>query len=294
MKEACWKLAEWGFKWLMAVCVASLVVPAVVLGLLLALLPFVLDSAQSAELKIGANNIYREGTRGYTLAEFAKTVLPPTVTPYFIMGKDKSFFYDQVDQTKRQAVLSASSMNALQEMSTAAPARAVAIVKYEMDLPEGANRTACKIVFVDPDRAVVGSTLMHELMHCRIGSEELGPEYREQLMKAIGFAGSDVKPGAALSMFEEILARAMSLSYIVNYGVNQDGEFFQTRMTKPYPMNPGPFSMPRVLHICLKKGVCSINAGSLAKTLLSDAEFTRLLKEDFKHNNAHNLRVGFH
>lgn len=293
MKEACWKLAEWAFKGLMAVCVASLVVPALGLGLLLILSPFVLESAQGAEPKVGANNIYREGTRGHTLAAFAQTVLPPTVTPYFIMGQDKSFFYDQVDQSKRQAVLSASSMKALQEMSTAAPARASAFAKFELGLPEGANRTVCKVVFVDPDRAVVGSTLMHELMHCRIGSAELNSEYRDQLMKAIGFAESDLKPGAALSMFEEILARAMSLSYIVNYGVDQDGEFFKTRMTKPYPMNPGPFSMPRVLHICLKKGACSIEAGALAKTLLSDAKFTKLLREDFNHNYAHNLRVGF-
>ncbi|MBD8088619.1 hypothetical protein IFT48_01345 [Pseudomonas fluorescens] len=239
-----------------------------------------------------AENIYREGTKGYELATYAKTVLPASVTPYFIMAKDKSFFYGQIDQSKRTDVLSGESQSALQAANVNVNSRAVAFAKYELSLPEGAARNVCKVVFVDPKRAVVGSTLMHELMHCRIGSAELKNDYRQQISKIVSLDKS-IKPGASLSMFEEILARAMSLSYIVNYGIKEDGDFFQRRMDLPYPSNPGPSAMPRVLHLCLEKGACSVEAGSLAEFLLSDDEFRALLIKDFRANDAFNKKVGF-
>lgn len=239
-----------------------------------------------------AENIYRHGTQGYELASFASTVLPPSVTPYFIMAREKWLFAGQIDSQKASHVLSASSQAALQKAPVAVNERAAAFAKYELNLPEGANRRVCKVVFVDPKRATVGSTLMHELMHCRIGSAELNADYRAAIMKVAGLA-QGVPAGAALSMFEEILARAMSLSYIVNEGIKQDREFFETRLNKPYPYNPGPYTMPRVLHICLKKGACSVDAGSLAATLLADEEFRTLLARDFVANAAFNKAVGF-
>lgn len=239
-----------------------------------------------------AENIYREGTKGYELATYAKTVLPASVTPYFILAKDKGFFYGQIDQAKRAEVLSTASQNAFQAANTNVSSRAVAFAKYELSLPEGADRKVCKVVFVDEKRAVVGSTLMHELMHCRIGSAELEADYRAQIGKVVALE-KDIRPGASLSMFEEVLARAMSLSYIVNYGIKEDADFFQRRIQLPYPSNPGPNAMPRVLHLCIQKGACSIEAGSLAKKLLNDDEFKQLLIKDFKANNAFNQKVGF-
>lgn len=239
-----------------------------------------------------AQNIYREGTQGFELASYAKTVLPASVTPYFILAKDKAYFYGQIDQAKRAEVLSTASQSALQATNVNVSSRAVAFAKYELGLPEGASRKVCKVVFVDEKRAVVGSTLMHELMHCRIGSAELKDDYRAQISKVVGL-DTDIRPGASLSMFEEVLARAMSLSYIVNYGIKEDADFFQRRIQLPYPSNPGPNAMPRVLHLCLQKGVCSIEAGSLANTLLSDPEFKQMLIKDFKSNNAFNQKVGF-
>lgn len=239
-----------------------------------------------------AENIYREGTKGHELATYAQTVLPDSVTPYFVMAKDKGYFLGQVDQAKRTKVLSDESLKTLQGLAVDVHRRAVAFAKYETVIPEGANRNVCRVVFVDSSRAVIGSTLMHELMHCRIGSAELNPEYRRQFMKAVGMA-EGIDPGAALTMFEEILARAMSLSYIVNYGIEEDGAFFKERLSKSYPANPGPHSMPRVLRICLKEDACSVEAGSLAKTLLSDGEFRVALQKDFQSNHAHDVAVGF-
>jgi len=239
-----------------------------------------------------AENIYREGTKGYELATYAKKVLPASVTPYFVMAKDKSFFYGQIDQSKRPDVLSGESQSALQAANVNVNSRAVAFVKYELSLPEGAARNVCKVVFVDPKRATIGATLMHELMHCRIGSAELENGYRQQLNKVVNLDKS-ITPGASIAMFEEILARAMSLSYIVNYGIKEDGDFFQRRVDLPYPSNPGPNVMPRVLHLCLDKGACSVEAGSLAEYLLSDEEFKNLLVKDFRANDEFNKKAGF-
>lgn len=239
-----------------------------------------------------AENIYREGTKGHELATYAQTVLPDSVTPYFVMAKDKGYFLGQVDQVKRDKVLTATSQTVLQEKPISAFSKTIALTEYEKTIPEGNKRRVCKIVFVDESQAYIGSTLMHELMHCRVGSAELNEKYRSQFMRAIKLA-EGIRPGTALSMFEEILTRGMSLSYIVNHGIKEDADFFQRQIKKPYPVNPGPRSMSRVLHLCIKEGACPIEAGDLAKKLLDDAEFRRLLALDFKANYEHDLKVGF-
>lgn len=287
MNDVYWKVATWMFKGLMGFCIAliagigGILILLVVIGLLLP------DPEKSA-----AQNIYMPGTHGSALAEFAKTVLPPSVTPYFVMSKDRRYFLDQADQTKLGKKISVTALERLQVLPQF-HRRVAAFVDFDKHTREGSERRVCRIVFVDQALAQDESTVMHELMHCRIGSAELEGGYQQQIMKAVSFA-PDIRPGPTLTMFEEILTRAMSLSYIVNYGVMADANFFRNRINKGYPVNPGVHSMPRVIQICIVKNKCSIDAEELAKTLLSDQEFVRLLKLDYAENHAHNLAVGFH
>ncbi|PBK49593.1 hypothetical protein C6380_14270 [Pseudomonas syringae pv. actinidiae] len=230
-----------------------------------------------------AKNIYQEGTKGHELARFAESVLPESVTPYFILQNDKGFFYSQVSQNQRAQVLSQESEIAMLRGLKPVRNSAVAYADFVKETPEGALRKVCRVVFVDPKRAVIGSTLMHELMHCRIQSAQLDDSFREKIMDA-AYLSKGVERSHAYVNFEEVLARAMSLAFMVNYGIKEDADFFKHRLSAKYPSNPGPKSMGRVIHLCIDKGACSIDPDHLAERLLSDEVFRSLMSQDMKDN----------
>lgn len=292
MSDLGWRIAGWVFRGVVGLCTLAIAIVMIVFFGLCVVGLFVSPHAVVKAEKPVIQNLYRPGTRGYELAEFAKIVLPATVTPYFVMAKDRALFLGQTDPEKLGKMISSSALEALQK-DISIPPRAAALASYTFDENHKDQRSVCQITFVDPARAIVGSTLMHELMHCRIGVAELQPRYKRVVVPKVGGLVPGIPPGAALSMFEEIQARAMSLSYIVNYGVKQDAEFFKSRLADPYPSNPGVHSLARVIQICLLRDRCSIEPGPLAETLLDDQEFVRLLKLDFQQNHAVNLAAGF-
>jgi hypothetical protein len=240
-----------------------------------------------------ADNLYREGTKGYELAAYAEKVLPKGVSPFFMMAKDRDFFIEQMaSNADTKDVLSPSDVKNLHSMDLSAPSRTAAWTKYVNLVPGVRQRKVCVVVFMDPERAAVGSTLMHELMHCRIEAAELTKEYGEQIMRVVKIA-PQIDVGAQLMMFEEVFARAMSLSFLVNEGLKEDADFFLRRKSLPYPSNPGPKSVPRVMHICIQKGNCSTDVATLAKTLLDDDDFVSSLRADMVEGNKFNLATGF-
>jgi hypothetical protein len=80
---------------------------------------------------------------------------------------------------------------------------------------------------------------------------------------------------------------------MVNYGIKEDGDFFMTRLKKPYPVNPGPKSVPRAMALCIDKGSCTIDVGQLAKKLLDDNEFVSDLRNDMIEGHAYDVRTGY-
>lgn len=252
---------------------------------------FITAALLGPALTVQADNLYLEGTQGYALAAYAEKVLPKGVSPYFVMAKDAKFFKMQYSP-KVTSVLSKNSLNVLETKDWKASPRVVAFTKYIDLVPETQSRNVCVVVFVDSQRAVVGSTLMHELMHCRIGAAEVKNDYRSQIVRA-GTLDSEIPGGSQLTMFEEVLARALSLTFLVNNGLKEDSDFFLHRVGQAYPSNPGPRSVPRAMKICIEKGACSTDVGALAKRLLDDPEFVAYLKIDMKAAYQYNIATGF-
>ena len=238
-----------------------------------------------------ADNLYRGGTKGYELAAYAEKVLPKNVSPYFVMAKDQDFFINQYSP-KVNTVLSKKSLSVLETKEWKASPRVVAFTEYTDLVPETQSRSVCVVVFIDSERAVVGSTLMHELMHCRIGAAELKNDYRTQIVRA-GTLDPAIPGGSQLTMFEEVLARALSLTFLVNAGLKEDSDFFLHRVGQAYPSNPGPKSVPRAMKICIEKGACSTDVGVLAKQLLDDPDFVAKMKVDMKAAYQYNISTGF-
>jgi hypothetical protein len=245
----------------------------------------------SLSFAVKADNIYLSGTTGYELAAYAEKVLQKGVSPYFVMAKDPAFFKGQYS-SKINTKLSKKSLNVLETKNWKASSRVVAFTKYTDLVPETESRSVCVVVFVDSQRAVIGSTLMHELMHCRIGAAELNNGYRTQIVRA-GTLDPAIPGGSQLTMFEEVLARALSLTFLVNDGLKEDGDFFLHRVSQAYPSNPGPKSVPRAMKICIEKGACSTDVGVLAKRLLDDPEFVANFKVDMKAAYQYNIATGF-
>lgn len=253
---------------------------------------FLLASALSLlALNATAANLYRPGTQGHELAAYAEKVLPSTVSPYFVMIKDTRFFESQLSDTANK-VLSPASLKTLSAKSWSAAPRASAFTVYGRIIPETEKRNVCVVVFAESDRAKVGSTLMHELMHCRIGAAEVTEAYTKQAYRAAATV-TGIPAGAQLSMFEEVFARAMSLTFMVNQGIKEDGDFFVNRLNKPYPMNPGPKSVTRAMSLCIEKGSCSVDVAALAKKLLDDREFVEDLRSDMIQAHRFNVKTGF-
>jgi len=253
---------------------------------------YLLASALSLlTLNATAANLYRPGTQGHELAAYAEKVLPSTVSPYFVMIKDTRFFESQLSDTANK-VLSPASLKTLSIKSWSAAPRASAFTVYGRIIPETERRNVCVVVFAASDRAKVGSTLMHELMHCRIQAAEITTGYTDQVRRVIALEPSLTK-GKQLRMFEEVLARAMSFAFLVNQGVKEDGDFFRNRLSSPYPSNPGPLSVRRAVEMCVNKGACSVDPATLAKTLLDDKSFVAALKQDMVQGAAYDKKMGF-
>lgn len=253
---------------------------------------YLLASALSLlTLNATAANLYRPGTQGHELAAYAEKVLPSTVSPYFVMIKDTRFFESQLSDTANK-VLSPASLKTLSIKSWSAAPRASAFTVYGRIIPETERRNVCVVVFAASDRAKVGSTLMHELMHCRIGAAEVTEAYTKQAYRAAATVAG-IPAGPQLSMFEEVFARAMSLTFMVNQGIKEDGDFFVNRLNKPYPMNPGPKSVTRAMSLCIEKDSCSVEVAALAKRLLDDREFVEDLRSDMIQAHRFNVKAGF-
>lgn len=240
-----------------------------------------------------AENLYRPGTQGHELAAYAEKVLPSTVSPYFVEENERSKFTGQLKNGAMDEIgISRSSQMAAPRIEVATTSDVTAMATYDIALPERKDRSLCTVVFIRPGEAKIGSTLMHELMHCRIQASEITQPYTEQVKRVIVLDPSLTK-GKQLRMFEEVLARAMSFSFIVNHGIKEDGEFFKTRLSSPYPYNPGPLSVRRAVEICMEKGVCSVEPASLAKKLLDDSTFVTALKQDMRNGAAYDKKMGF-
>jgi hypothetical protein len=240
-----------------------------------------------------ADNLYREGTKGYELAAYAEKVLPKGVSPYFVMASDRSLFPAQIREGALDEIgISAKSQKVIPFIKIKATSDVTALTEYDKTIPERNDRKLCTVIFVKDAEAKIGTTLMHELMHCRIEASEIKADYNAQVSRIIVMEPS-LTTGKQLRMFEEVLARAMSLTFLVNEGIKEDGEFFTKRLDKPYPMNPGPKSVKRATHICIQKNACSTDPASLAKKLLDDPEFVAGMKQDMIQGSAYDARIGF-
>jgi len=240
-----------------------------------------------------ADNLYREGTKGYELAAYAEKVLPKGVSPYFVMASDRSFFPAQIREGALDEIgISAKSQKVIPFIKVSTTSDVTALTEYDRRTEERKDRKLCTIIFVRAGEDKVGSTLMHELMHCRIESFEITAGYTSQVNRVVTLQPS-LTPGKQLRMFEEVLARAMSLTFLVNQGVKEDGEFFKTRLAKPYPYNPGPKSVNIAARICINKNACSTDPAILAKKLLDDPVFVSALKEDMVQGAAYDAKIGF-
>lgn len=240
-----------------------------------------------------ADNLYREGTKGYELAAYAEKVLPKGVSPYFVMASDRSFFLAQIrDGALDDIDISAKSQKVIPFIKIKATSDVTALTEYDKGIPERKDRKLCTIIFVRSGEAEIGSTLMHELMHCRIEASEMKTDYDTQVSRIIVMEPR-LTTGKQLRMFEEVLARAMSLTFLVNHGVKEDGEFFKTRLSKPYPYNPGPRSVRIAAHLCIEKNACSTDPALLSKKLLDDPDFVSAMKQDMIEGAAYDAKIGF-
>lgn len=242
---------------------------------------------------VKADNIYLSGTKGYEMAAYAEKVLPKSVSPYFVMASDRNFFPAQIrEDALDQIGISTKSQKLIPLISVKATSDVTALTEYDRRTEERKDRKLCTIIFVRDDEAKIGSTLMHELMHCRIEASEIKTDYNVQVSRIIVLEPK-LTTGKQLRMFEEVLARAMSLTFLVNYGFKEDGEFFKTRLSKPYPYNPGPRSVRIAVHLCIEKNTCSTDPALLSKKLLDDSTFVTAMKQDMVQGAAYDLKIGF-
>lgn len=240
-----------------------------------------------------ADNLYREGTKGYELAAYAEKLLPKGVSPYFVMASDRSFFPAQIREGALDEIgISAKSQKVIPFIKIKATSDVTALTEYDKSIPERQDRKLCTVIFVRNSEAKIGSTLMHELMHCRIEASEITESYTDQARRVVALV-PQLGQGKQLGMFEEVLARAMSLTFLVNEGVKEDGEFFKSRLEKPYPYSPGPQSVKRAAHICIQKDACSTDPAALTKKLMDDAVFVSAMKEDMIQGAAYDAKLGF-
>lgn len=255
---------------------------------------YLLASALSLlTLEATAANLYRPGTQGHKLAAYAEQVLPSTVSPYFVDAKNRGKFSAELQPGAMDEIgISKASQVSASRINVETTADVTALATYDKTLPERMDRKLCTVVFFRQGESEVGSTLMHELLHCRIQAAEITAAYTDQVRRVIVLAPSLTK-GKQLRMFEEVLARAMSLAFLVNHGLNEDGDFFRTRLSSPYPSNPGPLSVRRAVEICVNKGACSVDPATLAKTLLDDSVFVSALKQDMVLGAAYDGKMGF-
>lgn len=255
---------------------------------------FLLASALSLlTLNATAANLYRPGTQGHELAAYAEKVLPSTVSPYFVDAKNRAKFSAELLPDAMDKIgISKSSQVSASRINVETTSDVTALAAYDKALPERKDRKLCTVVFLRKGEAEVGSTLMHELMHCRIQAAEITTAYTDQVRRVIAMEPSLTK-GKQLRMFEEVLARAMSFSFLVNQNIKEDGEFFRNRLSSPYPSNPGPLSVRRAVEMCINKGACSVDPTALAKTLLDDKAFVAALKQDMVRGAAYDKKMGF-
>jgi len=255
---------------------------------------FLLASALSLlALNATAENLYRPGTQGHELAAYAEKVLPSTVSPYFVDARNRAKFSAELQPGALDKIgISKTSQASASLIRVETTADVTALASYDKSLPERKDRKLCTVVFVRQGESKVGSTLMHELMHCRIQAAEITTGYTDQVRRVIALEPSLTK-GKQLRMFEEVLARAMSFAFLVNQGVKEDGDFFRNRLSSPYPSNPGPLSVRRAVEMCVNKGACSVDPATLAKTLLDDKSFVAALKQDMVQGAAYDKKMGF-
>ena len=242
---------------------------------------------------VKADNMYLAGTKGYELAAYAEKVLPKGVSPYFVMASDRSLFPAQIrDRALDEIGISAKSQKLIPFIKVNTTSDVTALTDYDRRTDERKDRKLCTIIFVRDEEAKIGSTLMHELMHCRIEASEIKTDYNAQVSRIVVMEPR-LTTGKQLRMFEEVLARAMSLTYLVNHGFKEDGEFFKTRLFKPYPYNPGPRSVRIAVRLCIEKNACSTDPALLSKKLLDDASFVSAMKQDMVEGAAYDLKIGF-
>lgn len=255
---------------------------------------YLLASALSLlALNSAAENLYRPGTQGHKLAAYAENVLPSTVSAYFVDAKNRDKFSSDLQPGAMDKIgISKSSQVAASRIRVETTSDVTALAAYDKALPERKDRKLCTVVFLRQGESELGSTLMHELLHCRIQAAEITTAYTNQVRRVIALEPS-LSKGKQLRMFEEVLARAMSFAFLVNQNIKEDGDFFRNRLSSPYPSNPGPLSVRRAVEMCVDKGACSVDPAALAKTLLDDKEFVAALKQDIVRGAAYDRKMGF-
>lgn len=306
MKEACWKLAEWGFKGLMAVCVASLVVPAVVLGLLLFLSLFVPDKSggSSATTQVGREirkfeNNYNPGTEAYVYTEIASRAFPELD----ILLSDPRF---QSQMTTRSVtahpleamrLLGRVGQNAigaanLERVSKQNIGQAAGTLSWNKDL---LDLDVCLIHLssekLDEKALGIAGTVLHEAIHCSRASMSY-KHYDVYSRQMFGLLEKITKVGPSLKaqrdlvyVIEEafVTAAERSLSF-VDGGVGKLADHLYRSELKwarrGWAGNESPNVAELMEKLCMKPGDCPTDTKLLSEFLFKNDSFIAALELD--------------